>query len=123
MDYQEFRVVSPADGKEYQCRFRMIATAISLRHSDTVDIKFLVNGKPYVVALPHAALAQYRKTTGKILTDADSIEMAGRLLTETLQKEGLRDDRLLTATFDQTLQLAAALRSVSPLDQPGIVGQ
>ena len=52
MAYEEFSASSPASGKTYRCRFHTLMTGISLRHSDTVDVKFLVDGKGVVIALP-----------------------------------------------------------------------
>jgi hypothetical protein len=123
MDYQGFSVSSRADGKQYQCHFRMLVTAISLRHSDTVDVTFLVNAKPFVVAIPHVALAEFRNSTGLILTDAETIEMAGCFLKEMLEKEGLRDDRIAAVSREEALKLIASIKGPSRVDQPGVVGR
>jgi len=111
MSYEEFSVVSGVDGKRYDCRFYTLMTAISPRHSDTVDVKFLVNGKPVVMALPHTAFAEYRHRTGSPLTDVKAIQIAGLFLKERLEKEGLEEDRLLAPSTQQTLDLAAAIQS------------
>jgi len=108
MSYEEFSVVSSIDGKQYSCRFHTLMTAISLRHSDTVDVKFLVGGKPVVVALPHNAFAEYRQRTGRPITDAMAIQIAGLFLRELLEKEGFEEDRRLVPSAQQTLQLAGA---------------
>ena len=106
MNYEEFSVVSALEGKRYECRFYTLMTAISLRHSDTVDVKFLVNGKRLVISLPHAAFAEYRGRTGHPLTDAEAIQLAGLLLKERLEKEGLGEERELAPSIEQTLELA-----------------
>ncbi len=40
--------------------------AIATRHADAVDIKFLVDGRPVWVALPHPAWVEYKKRTGQV---------------------------------------------------------
>lgn len=106
MDYQEFAVASPLDGKTYRCRFHHLMTGISLRHSDTVDVQFLVNGKGITMALPHAAFAEYRRQTGVGLTDRDAIEIAGLFLKELLEKGERVEESLLTPSPQETLGLA-----------------
>ena len=54
MNDTNFEVTSEITGERYTVEFRWLQTAISLRHSDTVDVKFLVNGQGKVIALPHA---------------------------------------------------------------------
>ena len=112
MNYQEFSVVSGLDGKQYDCRFYTLMTAISLRHSDTVDVTFLVNGKRLVISLPHAAFAEYRRRAGRPLSDEVAIQMAALLLKERLEKEGRGDERELAPSIEQTLELAEKVTRV-----------
>ncbi len=114
MDYQEFTVRSGIGGTPYECRFRNLITGISPRHSDTADIKFLVNGKPAVVALPLAALAEIRKRAGQPLTDAEVIRIAALVLKETLEKEGVGEDRMVVASAERTVALAGQIHSLAP---------
>ena len=114
MSYEEFSVVSGVDGKRTDCRFYTLKTGISPRHSDTVDVKFLMNGNPVVIALPHTAFAEYRHRTGNPLTDVRAIQIAGLFLKELLEKEGLDEDRLLVPSTQQTLDLAEKIHSVLP---------
>lgn len=111
MEYEDFSVTSGFDQKRYHCRFYNLMTGISLRHSDTVDVKFLVDGKPVVIALPHAALSEYRQHTRQVLTDAETIQMAGLFLKKTLEKEGLDEDRMLVPSIQQTMDLAGVIHS------------
>ena len=113
MDYEEFLVRSPLGEKAYQCRFHTVMTGISLRHSDTVDVKFLVNGKGVVLALPHVAFAEYRRKTGRALTDRDAIQIASLALKELLQRGERADTPLLTLSSEQTLELAEQIHSAA----------
>jgi hypothetical protein len=106
MGYEEFSVPSVLEGGHYRCRFEKLMTGISLRHSDSVDVQFLVNGKRLVVALPHAAFAEYRNRTGHPLTDADAIQIAGRHLKEVLERGGRLQDRFLTPSVQETIEVA-----------------
>ncbi len=106
MDYQEFSVGSPADGAIYRCRFHHLRTGISLRHSDTVDVQYLVNGKGITIALPHAAFAEYRRQTGIGLTDRDAIEIAGLVLKERLERGEPVEEPLLPLSPEETLVVA-----------------
>jgi len=106
MDSEEFQVRSPLDQKTYHCRFHTLTTGISLRHSDTVDVKFLLNGTPIVLALPHAAFAEYRRTAGRALTDGDAVRIAGLALKHLLESGERLDTPLLTLSHEQTLEFA-----------------
>jgi hypothetical protein len=112
MDYEDFTVTSPLDGTLYHCRFRNIMTGIAPRHSDTVDVRFLTNGKPVFVALAHPAFALFKQRTGRILTDIDSIQMAALFLKNLIERGEVVDSPFLAATVDQTLELAQKIRSV-----------
>ncbi len=72
--------------------------AIATRHADAVDIKFLVDGHPVWVALPHPAWVEYNKRTGKIITDPLAVEAAGHYLKQAIEQgeDGSREMHTLT---------------------------
>ena len=111
MAYEEFTVVSSFDKTTYRCRFHTLATGISPRHSDTVDVKFLLNGKGVVIALPHAALSEYRQRSGRVLTDADTIQMAGLFLKELLERGEPVEGPFLLVPPDEAVRLAGRVNS------------
>ncbi len=86
MNYREFKAQSSLTGQDYQCRFVYLQTAISLRHSDTVDVKFRVNGTGVVVALPHTAWGEYQKNAKRDLTDERAARVAAGILKEALER-------------------------------------
>ena len=106
MAYEEFSASTPAGGKTYRCRFHTLMTGISLRHSDTVDVKFLVDGKGVVIALPHIVFAEHHRRTGRALTDAMAIQMAGLFLKELLEKGETVQEPLLTPAPKRAIELA-----------------
>jgi hypothetical protein len=86
MNYRDFHTQSVLTGQDYHCLFVYLQTAISLRHSDTVDVKFRVNGTGIVVALPHTAWAVYQQKAGRPLSDARATEVAAGILKEGLER-------------------------------------
>src|SRR5260370_22144769 len=76
--------------KPVHCLSQAVIVAIDTRHADDVDIKFLVDGKPVWVALPHPAWVEYRKRTNTLITDSLAVEIAGHYLKSALEAgEGL----------------------------------
>src|SRR6266849_1049399 len=55
--YSDFKVEDRWTGQEIHFMYQAIIMAIATRHADAVDIKFLANGRPVWIALPHAAWA------------------------------------------------------------------
>jgi hypothetical protein len=112
MAYEDFTVTSPLDGSATHCRFRNIMTGIAPRHSDSVDVIFLVNGKPLSIALAHPAFALFKQRTGRNLTDSDSIQMAGLFLKGLVEQGERLEGPFVPVSVDQTLALAQQIRSV-----------
>ncbi len=104
MDYRHFECASRVDGTRYRCYFVFLQTAISLRHSDTVDVRFLVNGKRITVALPHVAFARHAQQKGRPITDEQAASIAAWYLTEALESGGGVED--LTVAPERVLELA-----------------
>ena len=103
-----FQVRSQITGESYQVEFCWLQTAISLRHSDTVDVKFLVNVTGKIVALPHAALEQAFRQAGVPLTDEWCIRIAARHLREALESGAEAEKDLLTLTPARVVELVRA---------------
>ncbi len=66
-------------------QFQWLQTAIALRRSDTVDVKFLVDGRGVVVALDHGALERACRRLRKPLTDRLCVQVAEACLRHSLQ--------------------------------------
>lgn len=106
MNFREFQCISRVDSTKYHCFFVFLQTAISLRHSDTVDARFLVDGKRITVALPHVAFVEYARNHSDIITDERASEIAAQYLVEVLESGGAVED--LTVPAECVLQLADA---------------
>ncbi len=83
--------------------------AIATRHADAVDVKFLADGKPVWIALPHPAWVEYNKRTGKVITDPMAVQIAGHYLKWAIET-GEHDGREMhTLTVPETLEHLDAL--------------
>ena len=63
LNYRQFEAGPDPFGRTWQVEFRWLQTGISIRHADTVDVKFAVSSdgidpEEKVIALPHPALLQ-----------------------------------------------------------------
>jgi hypothetical protein len=96
VDPRNFEVASQLSGETYRVEFKWLQTAISLRHSDTVDLQFLVNGQGQVVAVPHAPLEKACREAGVRLTDDLCTRLAARHLYDALRTGENGESRLLT---------------------------
>jgi hypothetical protein len=104
--------------KQVHCVYQALIVAIATRHADAVDIKFLVDGKTVWVALPHPAWVEYRKRTGKAITDSLAVEIAGHYLEAALAAgEGLERE-MYSLTVEETLAHLEAV--VSAMQAPVI---
>jgi hypothetical protein len=75
LNFRQFDAGPDPFGRRYHVLFKWLQTAISIRHSDTVDVKFvLVNedeGRTEkTIALPHADLLQVSQETGRRMDDS-----------------------------------------------------
>ena len=73
-NFRQFEVGPDPFGRKWQVLFKWLQTAISLRHSDTVDVKFVLESEgervQKQIALPHADLLELSRRTGHEITDA-----------------------------------------------------
>jgi hypothetical protein len=83
--YRDFEALDRWTRKPVHCLYQALIVAVSTRHADAVDCKFLVDGRPVWVALPHPAWPEYEKRTGKYITDPLAIAIAGHYLKTALE--------------------------------------
>jgi len=96
--YADFHCIDRWSNKEVHVMYQALIVAIATRHADAVDIKFLVDGHPVWIALPHPAWVEYNKRTGKVITDPLAVEAAGHYLKQTIEQgeDGGREMHSLT---------------------------
>ena len=74
LNYREFEAGPDPFGRKFRVYFKWIQNAISIRHADTVDVKFVIDeeGGPRsekTIALPHPDLVRLVAETGRPLDD------------------------------------------------------
>jgi hypothetical protein len=113
--FEDFTATDRWTKKPVHCVYQALIVAIATRHADAVDVKFLVDGRTVWVALPHPAWVEYKKRTGKAITDSLAIEIAGHYLKAALEAgEGLGRD-MYSLTVEETLDhLDAAVTDMQP---------
>jgi hypothetical protein len=78
---RDFQAGPDPFGRTWHVYFRWLQTGISIRHADTVDVKFGIStgGEPLedrVIALSHPALLAVSQKVGHPLTDAWCLKLA-----------------------------------------------
>ena len=112
--YQDFHVIDRWTKADLHCVYQALIVAIATRHADAVDIKYLVNGRPVSVALPHPAWVEYKKRTGQLITDTLAVEIAGHYLkTAAATGEGLGRE-MYSLTVEETLKHLDAVAAGTP---------
>lgn len=74
MNFRQFEAGPDPFGRKFQVLLKWLQTAISIRHADTVDVKFLLTDDRGVrtqktIALPHADLLKVCKEAARSLDD------------------------------------------------------
>jgi hypothetical protein len=84
-NFRRFHAGPDPFGRTWQVEFRWLQTGISIRHADTVDVKFVIwtHDEPKqekVIALQHADLLALSAKTGHALTDPWCLKLAAKHL-------------------------------------------
>ncbi|HEV2444796.1 MAG TPA: hypothetical protein VGS58_02690 [Candidatus Sulfopaludibacter sp.] len=74
LNFREFEAGPDPFGRKYNVLFKWLQTAISIRHSDTVDVKFILVDEDgakteKTIALPHADLLRVSGELGRKMDD------------------------------------------------------
>ncbi len=90
-------------GRTWQVEFRWLQTGISIRHADTVDVKFVIwtedePKRERVIALPHPDLLALSSATGHPLTDAWCLKLAASHLRYMIESGEDLEKTLVTAS-------------------------
>lgn len=86
----EFDVTSRLTDRTYHCRFSHLWNGVATRHSDTVDTKFVVDGKGSVVGLSHPGIVEFTAKAGRNISDREASYVAAQYLREQLEQEDER---------------------------------
>jgi hypothetical protein len=84
-NFRQFEVGPDPFGRKFQVYFKWLQTAISIRHADTVDVKFVLADENQgrtekTIALPHAELLRVSRETGRDMDDSWCARLAAQHL-------------------------------------------
>ena len=82
-----FDVPSKVTDYVYRCRFSHCYNGIATRHADTMDCKFLVDGKGVLLGLAHTGFVDFRAKAGRNPSDREASFIAAEYLRERLEQE------------------------------------
>ena len=119
-NFREFEAGPDPFGRKWKAHFRWLQTATSIRHADTVDVKFgvSVDDQPFeerIVALPHPALLALSKSTGHRLTDAWCLKLAALHLVHMIETGEDIEKSLVTVPAEELGRYAEKLRQDVPV--------
>ncbi len=105
-------------GHMWKVQFRWLQTGISIRHADTVDVKFFVtpdNGatEEKVIALPHPELLRLTVQRGRKLTDPLCMRLAAAHLKHMIETSEDMDKTLVTVSGEELAAYDQQLRDVT----------
>lgn len=112
MSYRWFEAGPDPFGRMWQVEFRWLQTGISIRHADTVDVKFDVSTvdepkQERIIALHHPDLLDLSKKTGHALTDPWCLKLAALHLKHMIETGEDMEKTLITVPASELEQLAA----------------
>jgi hypothetical protein len=102
--YTDFQATERWTGKQVHCVFQALMTAVSTRHADAIDVKFLAGGRPVWIAMPHPAWVRYQARTGRVLTDHLAAEAAGHALKQIIETGAESGREMYALSADDTLR-------------------
>lgn len=117
-NFRRFEAVDPY-GRAWQVEFRWQQNAISIRHSDSVDVKYqLAQGHDVVekvVALNHPDLLALSKTSGRPVTDAWVMKLAALHIKDMIETDRDMEKTLVTASLEDLERYSEKLSAPSPV--------
>jgi len=113
-NYRNFSAGPDPFGRTWNVEFQWLQTAISIRHSDSVDVKYIIatEGEPKqekVVALPHPDLLAVCEEVDHPLSDTFCLKLAGLHISRMIESFEDMDKTLVTVTHPELLHYAQVL--------------
>ncbi len=103
-------------GRMWKVQFRWLQVGISIRHADTVDVKFWLipeGGEPEekVIALSHPVLLRVTQKRGEKLTDPLCMRLAAAHIRHMIETSEDMEKTIVTVTEEELLQHDEQVRS------------
>lgn len=102
-NFRRFEVGPDPFDRMWQVEFKWLQTGISIRHADTVDVKFLLmqgeDVQEKVIALRHPDLLALSSKVGRPLSDPWCMKLAGLHLKNMIETDQDMEKTLVTASL------------------------
>ncbi|MCX6620313.1 MAG: hypothetical protein NTY38_04415 [Acidobacteria bacterium] len=114
-NFRSFEAGPDPFGRKWRVEFRWLQNAITIRHSDSVDVKFVLfedggaEGREKVVALMHPSLLRLCAETKRTLSDPLCMKLAGLHLRRVIETEEDFEKAIVTPTYDELASYARQL--------------
>ena len=118
-NFRHFEAGPDPFGRVWQVEFRWQQTAVSIRHSDSVDVKFQISQgeevQEKVVALMLPDLMVLSKAAKRPITDPWCMKLAGLYLKYMIDSDKDMDKTLVTAPLADLERIEAELEAPVPV--------
>lgn len=113
-NFRQFEAGPDPFGRKFQVLFKWLQTAISIRHSDTVDVRFILQDEAggesqKTIAIPHADLLRLSHETGRLLEDPWCARLAASHLVYLINTGEDMEKDLVTIGYPDLKRYAAEL--------------
>jgi len=103
-------------GRKWEVEFKWLQTGISIRHADTVDVKFTATTEgeetqEKVLALPHPELLSLSREMGHALTDGWCLKLGARHLRYMIESAEDLEKTVVTLSSADLKRAAGALQA------------
>jgi hypothetical protein len=114
LNFRQFEAGPDPFGRKFQVLFKWLQTAISLRHSDTIDVKFILTSEDgasieKTIAIPDADLRRAAAAQTRSVDDAWCARLAQLHLLHLVQTGEDMEKDLVTVPFADLQNYAAEL--------------
>ena len=119
LNFREFEAGPDPFGRKFQVLFKWLQTAISIRHSDTVDVKFILVDESgarseKTIAMQHADLLKLSRDTARPMDDPWCSRLAQQHLLHLVETgEDMEKDLVTVAPADLARYAEAVARQES----------
>jgi len=112
-NFRNFETGPDPFSRTWKVTFRWQQNAVSIRHADTIDVKWTLEcegeTKDKIVALPLPILLNVSNDSGRAITDSWCIKLAGCHLIDMIATWQDMDKELVTCSVDEISRNAATI--------------
>jgi hypothetical protein len=114
LDFRQFDAGPDPFGRKFHVYFKWIQNAISMRHADDVDVKFVLEDESGAcaekrIAMPHPVLLRVSRELGRPMDDAWCSRLAQRHLLHLIETGEDMEKDFVTASYQDLKRYAEEL--------------